>query len=178
MMIIERITTPVAQAFDLSELKLHCRIDHPDDDMALARFGKAAASELEAYAQVALIDQTIRLTLDAWPRSLTLALPIAPVIDALSVVMTVDGQAFDAYSVTTGQRPALRLSGERPCGLIVIEYLAGFGPALTDLPADLANAILDQACVYFDLRGDSTAKSNGMSPHMARVAARYRRVSL
>ncbi len=138
----------------------------------------AAATEIESYSQLALIDQTIRVTIEEWPRSLSLNLPIAPVFSAPSLTVTVDGLAFGDYAVITGQRPALRLTSERPRSVIVITYLAGFGPKSSDIPDDLAGAIKDQASAFFDLRGEGDGKSNGMSPHMARIAARYRRVAV
>jgi uncharacterized phiE125 gp8 family phage protein len=177
-MIVERLTTPTAPAFDLNNLKKHCRIDGGDWDIELSGHGTAAATELQSYASLALIDQTIRVTLPAWPRTDTLGLPIIPMIDPLSVTVTADGVAFEAYAVTAGLRPALRLSGDRPCGVIVIEYLAGFGPTASSVPADLVNAIHDQASAFFDAKGAGDGKTNGMSPHMARIAARYRRVAV
>ena len=96
----------------------------------------------------------------------------------MSPVVTVDGSSFDGFAVIAGLRPALRLTGERPCGLIVVEYQAGFGDAVEDIPEDLRLAILDQAAASFDWRGQDDGKSNGMSPQMARIAARYRRVAL
>jgi len=46
------------------------------------------------------------------------------------------------------------------------------------LRQDILLAIADQASASFDVRGAGDGKSNGMSPHMARIAARYRRVAL
>jgi uncharacterized phiE125 gp8 family phage protein len=177
-MIVERITQPTAQPFDSRDLATHLRADTVDFAWEVTVHGRAAAAELEKYAQLALLDQTIRVTCDGWGRKACLDLPIGPVLDALSVVITVDGVAFDEFAVTTGLRPSLRLTGDRPCGLVVIEYLAGFGPAATDVPPDLALAILDQAAASFDQRGDNEGKSIGVSPHMARIAARYRRLAI
>ena len=177
-MIIERLSMPTLPAVSLTDLKEHCRVDGYSFDYELARHGKAAATELETYAALALLDQSIRVTLPVWPRKDTFGLPIIPMIDPLSVTVTADGVAFEDYAVCTGHRPALRLSGDRPCGVIVIEYLAGFGPTATSIPADLANAIMDQAAAFLDAKGAGDGKTNGMSPHMARIAARYRRVSV
>ncbi|MBW6506725.1 MAG: hypothetical protein K0B00_08260 [Rhodobacteraceae bacterium] len=176
-MIVQRLTQSAEVPFDQANLAEHCRVN-TEDAPELIRHGIAAASELEQYAQIALLDQTIRVTLERWPRCQMLELPIVPVLDALSVTMTADGAAFESFGVITGMRPAIRLGDVRPCGQIVIEYLAGFGEAATDVPPDLVHAILDQATALFDLRGAGDGKGNGMSPHMARVAARYRRVAI
>lgn len=177
-MIVERLTKPTVTAYNTSELMFYARVDSSAFANELDRHADAATVELEAYAQLALIDQTIRVTLDTWPRSAVFSLPIAPIVDPLSVAVTVDGEDFDAFSVVTGKRPALRFSDARPCGVVVITYLAGFGPNQTDVPADLVNVIMDQASANFEHKGVGDGKSNGMSPHMARVAARYRRVAL
>ncbi len=177
-MIVERLTLSAVQPFSLLALKAHCRVDDAEFDQELAAHGNAAAKELEAYASVALIDQTIRVTLPVWPRTDTFGLPVVPVLDPLSVTITADGVAFQGYAVTTGLRPAVRLVGDRPCGVIVITYEAGFGPAQPDVPADLVNAIMDQASAFFDMKGVGDGKTNGMSPHMTRIAARYRRVAV
>lgn len=178
-MIIQRTPLTEAAPFDLSQLHDHARVTGINDfDAELFSLGHAAAAELEAYAGVALLDQTVTVTLDGWPRSAWLPLPVAPLLDALSVSITADGTAFEAFAVVTGLRPALRLSGAKPCGLIVIQYQAGFGADSRDIPADLTLAILDQALVGFDDKGLGDGKTNGMSPHAARIAARYRRVAL
>jgi uncharacterized phiE125 gp8 family phage protein len=176
-MIVQRLTQSVELPFDQANLAEHSRVT-TDDAAELIHHGIAAASELEQYAQIALLDQTIRVTLERWPRASTLALPIAPVLDPLSVTVTADGVAYDAFAVVTGQRPAIRLTGAKPCGVIVIEYQAGFGALAEDLPPDLLHAIMDQAAALYDARGPGDGKSNGMSPHMARIAARYRRVAI
>lgn len=177
-MIIERIPLTTGTPFNPSDLATHCRADPVLDMAEVTRHGLAAASELELYAQVGLLDQTVRVTLDGWPRALWLPLPIAPMVDALSVTITADGVPFDDFAAVAGQRPAIRLTDARPCGVIVIEYLAGFGPTAADIPPDLAHAIADQAAATFDTRGAGDGKTNGMSPHTARIAARYRRVAV
>lgn len=178
-MIIERRTTPPASAYaTLAQIAcVHVRVDDGDSEMEVERHYRAAAAELEAFAQLALINQSVRVTLECWPRSLVFPLPIAPVLDPLSVTVSADGEDVSAFAVITGQRPAIRMEA-RPAGVVVIEYEAGFGETAEDIPADLAAAIADQAAALFDFRGAGDGKSNGMSPHMARIAARYRRVAI
>lgn len=177
-MIIERLTTPTALPFDATALADHVRVTDAAQIAEATRHGRAAAAEAEDYGQLALLTQTIRVTLDAWPRTAWVALPITPMPDALSVTVTVDGVAYDDFAVVAGQRPAIKPSADKPCGLVVIEYQAGFGDAASDIPAPLAHAILDQAAALFDARGLGDGKSNGMSAHMSRIVARYRGVRL
>jgi len=178
-MIIQRTPLTVALPFDLEAVAAHCRADDaPEFEAEVLRMASAAASEFEAYAQIALLDQSITVTLDGPIRKAMFALPIAPLIDPLSLAVTVDGTPTDSFAVVAGLRPAIRFTEGKPSGCVVIEYRAGFGETADDLPADIANAICDQASAYFDMRGADDFKSNGMSPHMARIAARYRRVAL
>jgi uncharacterized phiE125 gp8 family phage protein len=177
-MIIERLTTPTALPFDATDLADHVRVTDAAQIAEATRHGRAAAAEAEDYGQLALLTQTIRVTLDAWPRTAWVALPITPMPDALSVTVTVDGVAYDDFAVVAGQRPAIRPNADKPFGVVVIEYQAGFGDAASDIPAPLAHAILDQAAALFDARGLGDGKSNGMSAHMSRIVARYRGVRL
>lgn len=178
-MIVERLNALSVLPFDPVKLATHCRVDGAAGQAEVTDHGKVAAAELEQVAQLALFNQTIRVTLEGWTRGATLALPVAPMLDPMSATVTVDGQDFDGFAVVTGNRPTLRLTSCLPaCDVIVIEYLAGFGDELADLPADLVHAVMDQASAYYDARGIGDGKSNGMSPHMARTVARYRRVAV
>lgn len=176
-MIVQRTPISTQAPFSLSELKEYCRITFCDDDVTLIRMALAAVAEVEHFAQIALLSQTIRVTLEETIRRSILPLPIAPVVDPLSVEITVNGEAFEDFAVITGQRPAVRFSGTKPSGLIVIEYVAGFGDAAGDVPDDLAQAVLDQAALIYDARAPSEAKTLARSSHLARVCARYRGVS-
>jgi uncharacterized phiE125 gp8 family phage protein len=177
-MIVQRALIATGSPFRLVDVAAHCRVTAAGIDEELSRLASAAANELEAYAQLALLMQTITVTLESGPPRSWFELPVAPLLDPLSVAVTVDGLAYEAFAVVAGLRPAVRFTSAKPCGLVVITYDAGFGTAASDVPPDLSNAISDQAAAYFFMRGEADGKSNGMSPHMARVAARYRRVSL
>jgi uncharacterized phiE125 gp8 family phage protein len=178
-MIIERTPLVTASPFVFNTVALHCRVDGIDEFVVeISRMATAAALEFETYAQIALLDQLITVTLEDGPRLAWLDLPIAPLPEASTVTVTVDGIAFNDFAVITGRRPAIHFTAGKPCGLVVIQYQAGFGPTATAIPRDIENAICDQASALFDMRGTGDAKTNGMSPHMARVAARHRRVAL
>lgn len=177
-MFVQRTPTATALPFDLAFLKSFLRVDFDDDDAIITNLGRTAAAEVEHSAALALLSQTITVTVDGGLRRSVFNLPIAPLIDPLSVAMTVDGLAFEDFAVIAGLRPALRFTNGKPCGVLVITYEAGFGDSAADQPEDVRNAIADQVAVLFDLRGTVDGKTNGMSNHMARVAARYRGVGL
>lgn len=177
-MIVERLNRAEGATVDIDYVKGHTRVDGDDDNAALQRMADAAALEAEDLAQIALLSQTVRVTLDGWPRGHSFRLPIGPLLDWSTVEVTADGEAFEGFSVMTGQRPQVRLSGPRPCGQIVIEYVAGYGEAPQDIPEDLVLAIMDQAAAYYDARGPGDPKRQAQSPHFARIIGRYRGVRI
>ena len=178
-MIVQRLENPLSGIVDLEALAAHTRTDGHDDFLPeLERFAAAAVREAEDLGQIALRSQAVRVILDAWPSGHSFRLPIGPLLDGESVTITADDQPFDSFSTITGQRPALRLSAARPCGQIVIEYVAGYGEDAESIPEDLRLAIMDQAAAYFDARGASDPKRQTQSPHFARIIGRYRGVRL
>lgn len=177
-MIVNRAPLIDSIPFDIEAIKHHVRADSDYFDAQLFRMAVAAASELEAYAQIALLDQHITVTLECGPPRTMFALPVSPVFNTQAVTVTLDGAAYTEFAVVTGNRPAIRFTSGRPRGLMVIEYVAGFADAVEDLPTDLIHAIYDQTAAHFEMIGLGDGKTTGMSPHMARIAARYRRVAL
>lgn len=173
---IERLTRLSVDPFNPADLDTHLRLTS-DMTFEAASLADAAARELEEYASIAIFNQSIQVTLDAWPGNTWVRLPIIPHMPDAPLAVTIGGQAVTAFAVTSGLRPAMMLV-DPPAGEVIITYTAGFGSTLASVPADLRHAILDQAAVNYDLRGNAEAKGTGMSPHMARVAARYRRVAV
>ena len=60
---IQRLTRP-ATGLDLAETKGFVRVVHDDDDTAIAEMQDAAAHELEDAAEIALINQMVRVTVE------------------------------------------------------------------------------------------------------------------
>lgn len=178
-MLVHRTAVSAALAVALEDVAGHLRIDFPDDDDALTNIIHAATAEIEQFAQIALLTQTIRVTIFDPPRQAGLNLPIGPVTDDDQPTVTIDGEAFTAFEFVGGNRPYIRwladYHGLTPSRM-TISYQAGFGADASDVPKDLAQAIMDQAALHYDGRSPMDAKSLTSSPHMARIAARYRGV--
>lgn len=181
-MLVNRTPLTDALPFDLAALKAHLRIDFDDDDDGITTLGHAAAFELEEFSQIALLRQSIRITIFNPPRDPALRLPIGPVADADIPVVTVDGVLADNVQFCGGNRPYINSYSigieSKFAGRVTIEYQAGFGLTALDVPRDLAQALMDQAAVMYDGRSPMDAKALTTSPHMARIGARYRGVSL
>lgn len=133
-MIVQR--TPIAEGcpFDLETVAVHCRADMVDLLSEVGAIASAAALEFESYTQTALLLQTVQVTIEGRVQRSMMALPVAPLADPVSVSITVDGLPFDDFAVIAGLRPALHFSACKPCGLVVIEYQAGFGETHADVP--------------------------------------------
>ncbi|MDR4306973.1 phage head-tail connector protein [Chelatococcus sambhunathii] len=173
-MALARISAAAMDPFTLDALKAHARVDFDDDDLSLTNMGRAAAAEIEAHAEVALLRQQIIWTIEANVETATsVILPVAPLAPGTAV--TINGEAVAPDAITPGKHPVLRLP-EGMGGLVTITYEAGYGDEPEDVPADLALAIADQVARYYDLRGSEDGKQ-GLSVAAARIAARYRRVA-
>jgi uncharacterized phiE125 gp8 family phage protein len=164
---------------DLELTKGHIRVDGTTEDAAISNCIRTATAEFEQFTQLAVLTQTVLVTIFAPVSTCGFRLPIGPVAGTAVPTVTIDGEAFTAFDFVGGNRPYIRwqaaffdLTPER----ITIEYQAGFGTAATDVPADIAQAIMDQAALHYDGRSPMDARSLTNSPHMARIGARYRGV--
>lgn len=177
-MLVNRTAIDLGPVVSLADAKLHFRIDHSDEDTAIAGLISAAAFEIENFGQLALLKQTIRVNVfDPITGETYLKLPIGPARVDQTPTVTIDGTAFTEFSFEGGNRPFIRwhsafldLSPSR----LSIEYEAGFDA----VPDDLRLAVMDQALVVYEGRGVADERDRKSSPHMARIGARYRGVRL
>lgn len=180
-MLVHRLPSSAALPFVLADLKSHLRVDDDAEDDAVTNMGETAAAEIEHFAQIALLTQTIRVTVFNPAMDDGLSLPIGPFADESFPAVTIDSEAFTDFDFAGGTRPYIRwraaYQGLTP-SKAVIEYQAGFGTSASDIPPDLVQALMDQAALHYDGRSPMDAKSLTTSPHMARVGARYRGVQL
>lgn len=174
MRIISRTPTASPDPVSVDNLADHLRIEATEAASAM-RLAKVAADELERYAAVALFSQTIVAEATATEAAgLVLPLPITP-LASITSVQDADATAL-AYTETGGQFPAIVLEAD-PGSVVRVTYAAGHGTSTADLPHDLTHALLDHALRLFDRRGDVDTMA-GLAPSTARIAARYRRVSV
>ena len=165
----QSLASPVA----LADAKDYLRALHDDDDLLIQRLILAAGREIEVYAEIALIRQTISLTVlaDEQQPDLIHALPIGPLAPDANV--TADGAAL--VNGVTGDRWPVLMLPDWMHGPVRVTYEAGFGDSSASVPDDLQLAIMEQAAFIYENRGSADAKP-GLVPAAARIAARYRRV--
>lgn len=182
-MIVQRTPISTNAPFILPEIKEYTWIApaDTDTDASLEKMAWEAVSEVESFAQIALLRQTIRLTILDGALGAGLSLPVGPMQDDAPLSVTLDGAASTAFDVVPGNRPylswetSLRGNSYRR---VVIEYEAGFGDVAGDVPQDLGQAVIDQVYLLYDGRAIDEVKSRRRSDQLARVAARYRGVSI
>jgi uncharacterized phiE125 gp8 family phage protein len=150
---------PAVEPVTLAEAKAHLRVDGSAEDTLIASLIVTSRLHVEAAAGLALVTQSWSWYLDAWPRGHALELPLRPVqsvaavrlYDETGAATTVDpatyfldGAAAPPRLVRPGA-PNAALPWPRPARIangIEIAFTAGFGPAPTDVPAPLRQAIL------------------------------------
>ncbi|MAS44123.1 MAG: hypothetical protein CML46_04275 [Rhodobacteraceae bacterium] len=179
MRLASRTPTVTADPVTLTALADHLRVEEAEAASAMA-YVAAAAMELEHYAALALLAQTIVAEASAEEAAtLSLPLPIGPLLSAPTVeLINADGSTTEIATATTtaGLHPVVTLADD-PGGPVRVTYSAGYGEDAAAIPADLAHAILDHALRLYDRRGD-VDRFAGLAPSAARICARYRRVGI
>lgn len=178
-----RTPLTTSQPFDLGAVKLHCRIDHSDEDTDVSALAYTATAEVEAVCDLALLSQTITTTTDQWPGCI-IDLPVGPLAEGDTTpptvaVIEVDGSetpVATGWWMEGGRYPRLHFT-TTPGGRLRVTYQAGYGDTATSIPQDLRTAIAEQALRLYDLRGSDKVEA-GIAPAAARIIARHRRVKL
>lgn len=157
------IDPPAAEALTLGEVKAHLRLDGTQEDALLAQLIAIAREHLERETGLCLIEQTLRLYLDQWPKDGVIQIARGPVQAIAGVtVYAEDGTAshpsLEDHLLDGQARPArLWLRDPLPPGRAIngieIDFTAGFGEAGTDVPDPLKRAMLIHIALMFAHRG-------------------------
>lgn len=150
-------TAPALEPVSIDEAKLHCRIDHDDEDEYLEMLIEAAREHVEQQVlNRSLITQTWDLYLDRFPGKAEIRLPFPPLQEVTGVYYTPDGvneQTFAAanYEVDTAGEPGrivLKRTASWPGDELVvvngvrIRFVAGYGDAAADVPGPIRRGLL------------------------------------
>ncbi|REF69645.1 head-tail connector protein [Paracoccus versutus] len=187
---------------DIDQIEVHFSMLGAEDIEGVTPYILAAAREIEDFAGLALIRQTITLRNVRFDvrRSSTwwsgvrqgipetaremgvrpLFLPVRPATELVSIAHADDGTllALDGFRIYGVDDPELQPRGAVPTGSLDVAYTAGYGDDPAPVPADLRLAVLDHALRLYERRGDETATPAGLSAAAARIVGRYRRVHL
>ncbi len=155
-MALRLVAAPTAEPLDLATAKTHLREDGTDQDALITALIKAARQYAEAFTRRQLVTATWELALDAWPSGDTIALPLPPLQQVLSVNYK-DKNGLDnvfaatEYIVDTASEPGrvVLAYGKSwptatlyPAGAIRIQFKSGYGDAATAVPEAIKQAML------------------------------------
>jgi uncharacterized phiE125 gp8 family phage protein len=192
-------SAPAAEPVSLAEAKAFLRVAHADEDTLISDLLQSAREHVEAVTGLALITQSWRETLDAWPQRRVSACGQAvrlrrrPLIsvDALRVydrggaAQLIDPAQYRVEPGEPGRLIALLPftlpPPERLAGGIEIDFTAGFGAAASDVPAVLQEAILQLTAARYGgvERAEIAARGEEGSPEsVATLLSPWRRLAL
>lgn len=193
MMLTEE--TPVlSAALPLAELKDHLRLgsgfaDDGLQDGLIESYLRAAIAAIEGRIGKMLFRRQFLWVLECWREGDEQALPVSPVagIESVTLVDALGGETVvqsGAYrlipdlhrpriSGTSGVLPAVPVSG-----LVKVVFNAGFGPAWTDIPVDLRQAVLLLTSEYYEHRHDDGTQASGLPFGVVTLIERWRTVRL
>jgi uncharacterized phiE125 gp8 family phage protein len=192
MMLSEETSVPSA-ALPVEEMKDHLRLgsgfaDDALQDGLIESTLRAALAAIEGRIGKMLFRRRFLWVVEGW-RDDEQALPVAPVSGVVSVTL-VDAAGGEVVVPATGYRLVTdlhrpRLAGKGTAlptipadGLAKIVFDAGFGPAWTDLPADLRQAVLLLAAEYYEHRHDDGAEAAGLPFGVVTLIERWRTVRI
>ncbi len=189
MMLIEETSVPDA-ALPVEEFKAHLRLGtgfgegHVQDEV-LVSFLRAAMAAIEARTGKVLLERAFTWALTRWRGAQGQGLPVAPV-QAVSDLEIVDrtgartSVASNAYWLEQdGHSPTLRSTGSvlpviPQAGSAVVHFVAGYGDAWADLPADLRQAVMLLAAHYYEFRNETSLSDGCMPFGVSSLIERYK----
>ncbi|MBI1339530.1 hypothetical protein GC169_04865 [bacterium] len=197
-MMVTTLIAAAAEPLSLAEAKAYLRIGYDDEDELVGQLAGAARARIEAAAGVALINRTLRWRIDAWPKGAVeqraVRLPVRPAAQLVAVRVTAGGTQGDVTERftldggraarivwTSGAFPWTDARASAPAGPqaggVEIDWVAGFGPAPGDVPADLKLAVRRLLAHAYHAR-DSETIAGPLPVDVAGLIAPWRRVRL
>jgi len=184
------LTPPVNEPLTLAEAKAFLRVEHGDDDAVIIALIAAARVHVEAMTRRALLAQTWRFVLDAWPRDGRFAPRIGPLrelvavrlVDADGEARAIDGESFfvdvgaNVIAAPCFALPAPRSHGRARAG-IELDVRCGYGADADDVPADLRQAVRLLLAHWYDHRV-ATADGALVPASVSALIAPYRMLAL
>lgn len=153
---ISVVSAPAIEPLTVTAAKDFLRVTHSDDDDLIRNLIVHARETLEIRTQRSLITRTLKLTLDTFPPTRTIALPMSPLQSITSVQYIAPGAtslstfSSDYYTADTVRLPGrliLKSDYSWPTtaddgNAVEITYVAGHGSAVSSLPMNLQQALL------------------------------------
>jgi len=189
MMLVEDTAVPF-EALPVDQFKEHLRLgtgfaDDAVQDAVLESFLRAAMAAVEARIGKIILQRSFTWTLTDWRFAESQALPVAPVSVVNSVILK---DRFGAETVVNPESYVLAQDSQRPVlnavggglpsvaseGVAEIQFNAGYGPAWSEVPADLGQAVLLLAAHYYQYRAETGLGEGCMPFGVSALLQRYR----
>lgn len=190
-MLIELAPAP-GGALPVQEFRAHLRLgsgfgDDAAQDALLESYLRAALAAIEGRIGKALLSRGFVWRIEAWREAAEQRLPVAPVaaveelrlLDRAGAGLVVEATRYRL--VPDHHRPRIVAAGAvlpaiPPGGAVEIRFTAGFGPAWSDLPVDLAQAVLLLAGQYYETRHETGAGAGAIPFGVMALIERWRTV--
>jgi uncharacterized phiE125 gp8 family phage protein len=193
MMLVELDSVP-SGVLPVSEFAAHLHLgtgfaDDGAQNAVLEAYLRAAMAAIEARIGKALVERGFSWSVTAWRDGEAQGLPVAPV-QSITAVKVID-KAGDGIVVPAGtyflekdsQRPRLVADGgvlpSIPAGGTAdVIFQAGYGPAWSDVPVDLAQAVFLLAAHYYENRRGEGGRGDLMPFGVMALIETYRSVRI
>jgi uncharacterized phiE125 gp8 family phage protein len=162
----------------VATFKAHLRLgsgfsDDMLQDPVLEGCLRSALAAIESRTGKALMQRRFSVTANAWTPGAEQSLPIAPVTGLHALTTTDTAGSVTPHNISNfsllrdAHTPkAVSLSGSWPAiapqGSAKLTFIAGYGTAFQDLPADLAQAVLMLASHYYEARNIAGLSASAM----------------
>lgn len=187
-------SSPNIDALPLASFREHLRLatsfgTENLQDTILEASLRAAMAAIEARTGKALLQRTFIWQVDGWRQPDEQPVPIAPVVSlswAKTVGRTGDETPIDLSSLVlrpSTQRPTLLpVANSLPHipvhGFAEIGFIAGYAADWTEMPADLAQAVLITASHFYENRHSQDAHDGNLPFPVAQLIERHRTVRI
>lgn len=191
-MILTELSSVPSGSLPLALLKDHLRLgtgfsSGAEQDDLLEAYLRAAISAVEGRTGLVLLEKSLNWALTGWRHYDRQVLPVRPVqsVDALTLVDRAGTETLvppETYHLERdSQSPALVAVGLAlavipETGSAEITFTAGYGPLWSDIPPDLARAVLMLAAEFYERRASREGAS--LPPAILSLLERFRKVRL
>lgn len=185
------LTAPAAEPLTLDEARAFLRVETDDDDETIAALISAARLYVETQTRRALLTQSWRLTLDAWPADGRIAvrpgplreLTAARVFDLEGNATALDLQHFvpDLGACALVVAPWAVMQPTQIAAGIALDVSVGYGDTALDVPEPLRQAMRLLIAHWYENRGlvvPGAMRLAALPASVAALIAPYRMVSL
>lgn len=193
MILVEDTSVPQA-SLPIAAFKDHMRLgtgfsDEGLQDGVLENSLRAALAAIEARTGKILIERSFTWTVTGWRDVYRQPLPTAPVSSVAEITL-IDAQGGETIWPVTAwhlerdtHRPRLVADGMHlpaipHAGSVKVRMVAGYGPDWTDVPYDLAQAVILLAAHFYEFRYDASGVAGRFPIAIDTLIAPFRNVRL